>query len=203
MILANKMIYLNDHQILSLMQSLGDRYAREFVSGVLNCDVPYIQSCKISIKDEKSLEHQFWDLIWGRPFELIVLLECAFCELLGIPKSDFEPKFFIRFPLQNPREKKKRSIRIRTKEGKSRDIREFSTTSAALLDVILPSYNCIFFFTEEEYSQKASHKLNKIFSEENLGNKFIAEVEQILSPIGKLPTPETAKFSEEFSKSLD
>lgn len=206
MIVANKMIYLNDHQVLALMQAFGDTYVREFVSHILNGEILYVKAYETRIpypKKEDSIQFRFWDMLWGKPFELIVLLECAFCDLFGIKKSDFEPSFFIRYPLRGPmEEKKEKKVLINTKEALPKDIRRFSDTASALLDTVLPTYDKLFFFADFKFAQRINTVLKKIFTEKKVGESFLGEVENIISPIGAFPTLDKAKFSEGFRRTI-
>jgi HD superfamily phosphohydrolase len=199
--LANKMIFLNDHQILTLMQAFGDTYVRSFASYVLNGDIPYVKAYETKIGREESVQFQFWYQLWGKPFDLIALLECAFCDLFEIPKCDNEPGFFIHYPLREPkREVKKKEVLINTKEHKLKDIRDFSETAEALLDGVIPTYNKLFFFASTEFSGKVSRVLGKIFTEEAVGKSFLHEIENIITPKGKIPEMGKAQFSEDFRK---
>jgi HD superfamily phosphohydrolase len=204
--LANRTLLLNDYQIMSLMMGFGDDYVREFVYNAFNSYIPYNECYRLNLEgyenktDTISPSKSFWLKIRNASLDRIIFLEIAFCDLLGIQYSDFEPRFFIRFPFRDPEIEKKSTVQIYTNEGKREDIQKISNTSKNLLQVILPTYCNIFFFVDERYSKKAAKTLKNIFETTKLAEDFLNEVDNIIYPSGRLPTFEIARFSDKFKK---
>jgi hypothetical protein len=67
---------------------------------------------------------------------------------------------------------------------------------------MLPTDMNIFFFVDKSYKEKTEQTIRKIFEAEDIANEFLNEIEDITNPSGRLPTFESAKFSDKFKNKL-
>jgi len=201
--LANKIIYLTDYQVISLLMLSPNKYVQEFVNSIINCDIPYIKCYDVEL-EKNQIAERLYKILQGFLMDGVVLLETAFCDLLGIETSGPCPRLFIRYPWRgrDPEIEKKSTVLIHTKNGEIRNIDDegFSEIARQLLKVVLPTYAKIFFFVDRRFKEKAETILRKIFETPKIGEKFLEEVKNICQPIGALPTFEEARFSQKFKQ---
>jgi HD superfamily phosphohydrolase len=208
-LVANKIIYLTDYQVMSLLMMSTDNYIHEFVNSAITCNVPYVQCYRLRFINEEGkinkIAVDFWEMLKTYKMEQVVLLEIALCDLIGIETSGFHPRLFIRYPWKgrDPNMEIESTVLINTKDGKIEDIGKLSQAARQLLTIILPTYLNIFFFVDRKYKEKAEKILRKIFEVPEMAKNFLTEVEeQIINPKGRFPTLEEAKFSDSFKNSL-
>jgi HD superfamily phosphohydrolase len=199
--ILNKIIYLTDYQVISLLMLSSSQYIIEFVNSIFNCDIPYVICYSLNLKESKNAS-KFWDQLKKLAIDRIVMLEIALCDLIGMQISGPYPRLFIRYPWKgrDPKTEEKNTILI----NKGRNvvgIEDFSTTRQ-LLNIMLPTDMNIFFFVDKSYKEKTEQTIRKIFEAEDIANEFLNEIEDITNPSGRLPTFESAKFSDKFKNKL-